>query len=295
MPKKLIGISGIIFTLLFCVGFILNDTRIHKSDGGPPYNTKAPGEKTCSGSEGANACHGGGIADNSGQGTPSILFSGGTSYIPGQTYTITPSISHPTLNRFGFQIVSLKDKDNLFTGTITPIDTAKTRVQQPTWGSYQDRIFMMHRIAGSYPTTPNLGQWSYKWTAPSTNQGSITFYACFLAANNNNANDAGDQTYYTKLTIYPSSIGIGSLNENKIICTVYPNPATEILTVDLNGLKEKNIEVSILNFQGQLVKKKNMSSTKETIEIAGLERGVYSVIISDSHHVILSTKKVVLE
>ncbi len=294
MTKKLIGISGFIFTVIFCLAFIGNDNHVQKSDGGPPYNTKAPGEKTCSGTEGANSCHSGGIPDNSGPGTPSILFSGGTTYVPGQTYTITPGIAHPTLNRFGFQIVSLKDSDNLYTGTIIPIDTNKTRVQQPTWGSYQDRIYIMHRSAGSYPTTPNLGQWSYKWVAPPYNQGKISFYACFLAANNDNQNDGGDQTYYKKITINPSAIGIDAVNESNIGCSVYPNPASELLTVELSDLKEKDLEISILNMQGKLVKMKKMSGNKETIDVGRLEKGLYSVVISKGSHTILSIKKVVI-
>src|SRR5437016_930850 len=106
MTKKFPGIAFLFFTVIISVAFVGNDNQVQKSDGGPPYNTNAPGEKTCSGVEGANSCHSGGIPDNSGPGTPSIVFSGGTTYVPGQTYTITPTIYHPTRNRFGFQIVS---------------------------------------------------------------------------------------------------------------------------------------------------------------------------------------------
>ncbi len=254
MAKKIVLIAFFFIVIGASLAFIGDVNKVMKSDGGPPYNTNAPGEKTCSGAEGANGCHSGGIADNSGPATTSIVFSGGTTYVPGQTYTITPTISHPTRNRFGFQIVSLKDSTNLFVGTITLIDTNKTRMQQPTWGSYQDRIFTMHRLAGSYPTSSNTGQWSYKWTAPPFNQGKISFYACFLAANNNNTNDAGDETYYTKITINPATTGmIENKEEEGISVSVYPNPASTFVTLSYIFNKPSIIKSDLINIEGKLV------------------------------------------
>ena len=294
MAKKLIGISSLFFIVIICLAFEGNNNQVQKSDGGPPYNTNAPGEKTCSGAEGANSCHSGGIPDNSGPGTPSILFSGGTTYVPGQTYTITPKIFHPTRSRFGFQIVSLKDSNNAFIGTITLIDTNVTRQQQPTWGSYQDRIFVMHRLAGSYATSPNTSTWTYKWTAPSYNAGNISFYACFNAVNNNNVNDPGDETYYKKITINPSAIGIAPVNESKIDFSFYPNPANEMITVEFNDLKAQGVTISVMDLQGKIVKKIVAQNTKEVIETRELENDVYSIVVTENQK-ILSVKKVVIQ
>lgn len=293
MTKKFISISISVVALAFCLAFVDNDS-VQKSDGGPPYNTNAPLEKTCSGSEGANSCHSGGIPDNSGPGTPNILFSGGSVYVPGQTYTITPTITHPTVNRFGFQIVSLQDNNNLFTGTINLLDTAKTRQQQPTWGPGQDRIFVMHRLAGTYPTTPNVGQWSYEWTAPSTSVGNISFYACFNAANNNNTNDPGDQTYWKKITISPSAVGITSLSQNKPYVAVYPSPANEMINIELLNVKVQEVELSIVDVQGRILKKINPENEKQIIDVSGMENGLYSIIVTENHKM-LALKKVIVQ
>ena len=44
-------------------------------------------------------------------------------------------------------------------------------------------------------TTPsNTGSWNFQWTAPSSNQGSVTFYASGLATGGGSGN-AGDQVY----------------------------------------------------------------------------------------------------
>jgi len=270
MSKKYFLPAGFLVVLLACFSFIGDHNSVYKLDGGPPYNTNAPGEKTCSGTEGTSACHSGGIPDNAGPGIPSILFSGGSIYVPGQTYTVTPTISHPTSNKFGFQVVSLRDNNNLFAGNINLLDTNKTRWQQPTWGSGQDRVFVMHRIFGTYPTTPNLGQWSYEWTAPATSQGNISFYACFVAANNDGMNDPGDEVYYEKITISPSAVSIAE-NMNLTI-SLYPNPAINYLTV--YSAMELGT-VTILNFMGQKVLEKTSANRVEQMDITELAPGNY--------------------
>jgi hypothetical protein len=253
MANKLVRTLSILVLIAGVVSFV-SDNATHKSAGGPPYNTNAPGEKTCSGAEGSsNSCHSGGIPDNSGIGTPNILFSGGSVYVPGQTYTITPTISHATRNRFGFQIVSLKDADSLFTGSIVLLDSTRTQSQQPTYGSYQDRIFVMHQLPGTYPGTPNLGQWSYKWTAPLVSVGNISFYACFLAANNNNTNDSGDETYWKKITISPSAVSVHEWT-NAPHLKVFPNPATKYFYLTCYLYESEPLVCELLDAQGRLVR-----------------------------------------
>lgn len=293
MHYKFIKIVGIVVAVAICVAFVGNG-NVQKSAGAPSYVTNAPGEQTCSGAEGTNPCHGGGIADNSGPGTPSILFSGGTTYVPGQTYTITPTINHPISNRFGFEIVSLKDSTNTFAGAITLIDPNKTQTEQPTTGSFLDRIYVTHQLMGTYPTTTHLGQWTYKWTAPPYNQGNISFYACYLAANNNNTNDPGDETYWAKITISPSGVGIAPVSENKIELSVYPNPANDVLNVEFTDIKKENIVLSIMDVQGKIVKKIIVQNSKEIIETRDLENGAYSVVITENQKM-LSIKKIVVQ
>ena len=85
--KLIVGILfissiGLISSTLIDTG---NPHDTMKSGGGPTNNTNAPGEKTCSGTEGTNACHSGSIPDNTGPATTAITSSGGTMYVPGQT------------------------------------------------------------------------------------------------------------------------------------------------------------------------------------------------------------------
>ena len=269
-------IGGLVALVVFSA--FTHDTK--KSGGGPPYNTRAPGDQTCSGIEGTNSCHSGGIPDNSGAATTSITFSGGTVYVPGQTYTVTVHVQHPTRIRYGFQCVSILNSTLTNAGTSTLLDTSRTRMQTPTWGSYQDRNYIMHIAGGTYSNTsnPNQNTWSYKWVAPATNVGGITFYACFLASNNNGTNDPGDETYYNSLVINASPTGINDPTPFATV-KVYPNPAMECLTVS-SQQNDLPVEwVGILDLQGRkLMELKNNSITSNMdIHIGQLPSGEYLV------------------
>jgi hypothetical protein len=240
--------SGLVALIVFS-GFT-HSTK--KSGGGPPYNANAPGDQTCSGVEGSNACHSGGIPDNSGPGSMTITFSGGTTYVPGQTYVVTVKGTHPTCNRFGFQIVSILDNSLTNAGTVTLTDTARTRAQIPTWGSYQDRNYVMHIINGTYGTG-NTNQWSYNWKAPATNVGSITFYSCVLAANNNNINDSGDETYYSSLKIAASPLGVPDVSDALPEFSVYPIPAKDNIHLDFSLDAPTFCKAELIDLNGRLV------------------------------------------
>jgi hypothetical protein len=282
IKKSFLSLAALV-VILACCAFMGDSDAVLKLDGGPPYNTNAPSEKTCSGGEGTSACHSGGIPDNSGPGSPSITFSGGSVYVPGQTYTVTVTITHPVYDRFGFQIVSLQDNNNLFAGTVTVLDTTRNRSQQPTWGPGQDRVFVMHRIAGTSPVAPNTGQWAYRWQAPSTNVGNISFYACCLAGNNNGQNDSGDETYSTKITISPSAIGISQPAVPAFGLTVYPNPASDFIQLDFSLPEACTVQADLLDMSGRIVqtlvpRRPGSVSLSERVQIQnGLAAGLYLV------------------
>jgi len=275
--KKLQIITLILLAIITTIDY----TLIGKGDGGPPYNTKAPGEKSCSGAESPNSCHSGGAADNTGSGSVSIIFDNGSkTYIPGQTYIVKPRITHTSLNKFGFQIVSIRNSDNKNVGTITLIDTAKTRMQRPTWGSYQDRWYVMHKIAGTAAGSANTGEWTYSWKAPATNIGDITFYACYLAANSDGTNDKDDQTYYTKLVITPyKNVGLAPSTNNISAVSVYPNPVKDNINISFQLETAQYVDFAIVDLNGKTVynTKQKFDSCNQNYNInnSNLSSGIY--------------------
>ena len=259
-----------------------------KSMGGPPYNTNAPGEKTCSGTEGTSTCHSGCIPDNSGSGTPSIISSGGTLYVPGQTYTITPTITHATRMRFGFQLVALRTSNNANAGTIILTDTAKTDARFPTYGNYQTRYYIMHKKAGTYFST-TTGQWPFLWKAPATNVGTITMYACFNAANDDGFS-TGDECYFTTLTLIPSLSGINEQDEISLL-NVYPNPGNGEFYVKMNGVEETVF--TVYNVQGNKVQQFTSPAETVKLDIRNNTKGIYFLVVSNEQST--SVHKLIVE
>jgi hypothetical protein len=77
----------------------------------------------------------------------------------------------------------------------------------------------------------------------------------------------------------------------KAVIKVYPNPTIDIL--EIAGLGKTTVQVSILNLQGQLVKKGELSPDQTSVSIESLESGIYfiKINISTSQETIKFIKK----
>lgn len=135
-----------------------------------------------SGSPGDNgstctSCHGGGPAQNIANAVTTNIPTSG--YSPGDTYTITLSISHPTNTVFGFQVTA-EDASNAKVGTFLAPNTA---VQVVNGGNAAT-----HTTSGNTGTN-NARTWTVEWVAPPAGTGDVTFYAAFNSGNGSNANN----------------------------------------------------------------------------------------------------------
>ncbi|MCX6186050.1 MAG: T9SS type A sorting domain-containing protein, partial [Bacteroidetes bacterium] len=83
-----------------------------------------------------------------------------------------------------------------------------------------------------------------------------------------------------------STSGMVDMNANSILNTkvsVYPNPATDVLNVNINNASFKNSSVSILNISGTELLSSNMVGTSSQFNIESLSSGVYFVKIRNSN------------
>ncbi len=141
--------------------------------------TGAPGESTC-----AN-CHSN--AANPGPGSVTLYVSK-SQFALGDTLTVTATVKHTGLTRWGFELTVL-DASNNAAGLLRVTDA--THTQQQTSGSRQ---YMFQTSGGTHAGTADSTKWSFQWIAPTTNGGPVTFYVCGLAANNTGGT-GGDYTY----------------------------------------------------------------------------------------------------
>lgn len=89
------------------------------------------------------------------------------------------------------------------------------------------------------------------------------------------------------------ALGILGVNATNLI-RVYPNPAKDILNIDLNGLEKTELTIEIRNMLGQLVYKTQSLNQFLVISTNLISSGVYSVNVIQNNKTIF-IKKIVVE
>lgn len=79
--------------------------------------------------------------------------------------------------------------------------------------------------------------------------------------------------------------------ENKPTARIFPNPAKNTLQVSVNGFSPEIIRYSIVNIQGKIVKKGDLSS--ESIDVSGLINGIYVLQLETEKEILRN--KIVIE
>ena len=201
----------------------------------------APGEVNCTG------CHTG-TANN---GTGTLIFnigSGSAEYMLGQNYTVTIKLSQAGVNKFGFQVIALKDSNNTFVGSYTLTDTVNTRI---IIGSGGKKYLGTTKCGSDSPTSDSI-EWSFDWMAPGIDQGTITFYLSSLATDHSHTS-AGDETYTGTIQLLPPMTGIAKDMNQIVEIDLYPNPASDFLIIKHNLPENEDLLISIFDFSGKLV------------------------------------------
>lgn len=138
-------------------------------------------------------CHGG-FALNTPGATLEIL-DAPEFYVPGTQYTLrvrmTSTFAPP--RRWGFQITAVRESNGQGSGTFDITGFAGIQILNGS-GVYASRRYVEHLSAGTFPLNNGPVEWTFRWTAPATNEGRIFFFAAGNAANNSN-NNSGDHIY----------------------------------------------------------------------------------------------------
>ena len=128
-------------------------------------------------------CHSGTV--NSGPGSFQLIGLPST-YKASSSYNLTLDITQSGQSRWGFQLKSTA-------GQIVVTDATHTYLSS--------NIYLNHNSAGTY-SGQTIGQWNFRWTAPSVASNTVKFYASGLAANGTGGT-GGDYTYTLASTLEP--------------------------------------------------------------------------------------------
>jgi uncharacterized repeat protein (TIGR01451 family) len=149
--------------------------------------------------------------------SPTVVLMGvPNSYTPGQTYELSVMVSEVAGTRGGFQLVAL---DALGTSAGTLINGPDTDLIDGS-GPSANRVYISHKGAPNPNPSTARRDWSFQWTAPAANRGTVTFFVTGLAALDNFIDRTNDviasimQTSQEAVSVLPSlSIGDASIIE----------------------------------------------------------------------------------
>ncbi|HWB64971.1 MAG TPA: choice-of-anchor V domain-containing protein [Chitinophagales bacterium] len=262
-----------------------------ESNGAPLGSTGAPVEHTC----GKSGCHMGSDI-NTGSAILAIDYNNGNlTYQPGNTYNITVSLTQPGINRFGFQLVALKDADTSNAGELTVTDSERTQIFAGI-NEFAGRNYITYKYEGTNPYSAGKGQWSFKWTAPEAGAGPVTLYAAAVAANND-ATDNGDSVYTTQINLTETPTAVNEINSSQVI-SVYPNPAHGQLSIRYRFAVGGNTTIDLVdmlsrNTQQLMARYDNTQPQSIALNIAGFAPGIYLLVIRHGNE--KEVKKVLIE
>ena len=135
---------------------------------------------------------------------------------PDSTYTLKLKYSQSSITRFGFSITALDDKNKEPAGDFT-ITSSRTQKRTKTVSS-KTRQYVEHTNGGTATTSSNTAEWEFEWKAPSSNVGTIKFYAVVNAANANGGN-SGDQIYAKVFDMKVDGLSIATANaKDTVVC-----------------------------------------------------------------------------
>lgn len=251
------NIYKIVIPIAGMAAFMLFTAELNNGSGSPGGKTGSPGD----GNATCTQCHGGTASAQTGWITTNIPATG---WIPGQTYTITATLTHSGANRYGFELTA-ENSTGTKTGTFSLINASETKLTNA--GKAVSHTFSGTTGAGGSKT------WTANWQAPVSGTGTVSFYAAFNAANGNGTT-SGDVIYTSSLMVPEAITASVPSNPGLAAVKLFPNPATETVYLT-HPESQEGIVYQILDLSGKIWKSGISKGTETEIAVDGLPRGIY--------------------
>jgi hypothetical protein len=209
------------------------------------------------------------------------------SFLSTGTYTVNYTATDARGNRSycSFKINVYKSLSLFLQGTESltmdaQAEPTRTRIE---WVSNAGFKIDYHTLEKVNNTT---GQFDDLETINSTSDdNSVTHYTAYDNNPEEGENTYRIKTYYQDGTVKvstPKTVNFNNLSDIRI----FPNPADEILTIDVSGYKNQTVEIYLYNYLGQqkLMKKvDNVDNTLVELDIANQQTGNYMIRVKSKN------------
>ena len=153
-------------------------------------------------------------------------------------------------------------------------------------GTDDDSVFPGHDRPFSLPTFPKM-MGSDLLTSRLETLGIETEYWKFYGEGHETWGASGNTPYFDTIVDKTAEFFYSYLTpplstnqiENTVDWNIYPNPVSDLLTIDLKNVDYQNIRISIVNALGQIVQTGKFSTHKTTISTQQLQSGWYGLIL----------------
>ncbi|HEX7123909.1 MAG TPA: choice-of-anchor V domain-containing protein [Gemmatimonadaceae bacterium] len=113
-------------------------------------------------------------------------------YTPGETYTLTVTLTRPRMKVGGFQLTARFEEDGAQAGTLTVVPGDEKRIKVSPDRGVQ---YAYHQRPGTQLVSRDTARWTLRWTAPARG-GTVVFNVAGNAANEDDT-QFGDYIYAT--------------------------------------------------------------------------------------------------
>jgi len=190
---------------------------------------------------------------------------------------ITGTNANTALTKYGFQVICVNGvggTSNVGTWQNLPSGTKSTS------NSSTNSLALIEQSTPQSRNTSNNYEVSLEWKAPST--GAATFYAIINAVNNTGT-VGGDAVSSTAQVTLQKSASVGNTNLETAV-SIYPNPATDVITVDAKNITSGDVKVEVTDMRGKIIAVQTATANNNTantsIDCSKWAAGMYYVIIS---------------
>jgi hypothetical protein len=230
------------------------------------YLSGSPGDVADNGVGNCTLCHGGNDIITNSDPRNVITLTAPGEYELNTTYPITVATSS-VATRQGFQL-SVEDGSGsgVKVGDLTD-DGVNTQTFDIMTGRGEA---ITHTGPGAFSPP-----WTFQWKSPATDVGPVTFYVA-LNETNTDFNSTGDQIHLKQSQANSLSVESQVFRDLK----VYPNPAQDVVTINLPSNLENKTSIMVYDFLGKQILSKNLNALNNILDVSAWQSGVYLMQIA---------------